>query len=268
MQVICMDLKNKKNRRFYPFLLKFLGLMFILTLSALFCNRYFINYVLTNTPPPTVQASTESENDVDSTDFLSKTAVVLDAGHGGRDGGAVAADGTLEKELNLKIAEKIYSVLSLCGYDCVMTRDDDYHLTYEGGGSKKTQDLKGRLEIASRYENCIFVSIHMNSYPNKGCHGLQVYYSDNTEEGKTIAETVMKRVKEGVQPENKRPIKAAGSAIYILKKAEMPAVLIECGFLSNPAETELLKNDDYQTKLSLSLAAAVMDYLEGEKTID
>ncbi len=208
----------------------------------------------------------ESKNSSTSLPVFDKTdkiRFVIDPGHGGEDAGAVATDGTLEKDLNLKIAVLLCTVLELNGCDVMLTREDDRLLyDYYGDlesytGQKKVYDLKNRLKIAEEKENSIYVGIHMNKFPEEKYNGLQVYYSRNNDLSYQVASDIKSVVSEKLQPHNSRQIKIADSSIYVLHKASIPAVLVECGFLSNPEELELLKSDDYQRKLCLTLFSAL-----------
>ncbi len=193
--------------------------------------------------------------------------VVIDAGHGGEDGGCVAADGTLEKDLNLAVATDIYEMLKCAGVNAVLTRSSDEMLYDLYGdlenydGVKKTYDLKNRVRFAKESECLVFVSIHMNKFADSRYSGLQVYYSPNDSDSITAALRIQSYIKDYLQPKNDREIKRAGSNIYVLHRAQMPAVLIECGFLSNAEERELLKDRDYRKKLSFCVAAAIVDSL-------
>ncbi len=195
-----------------------------------------------------------------------KVRFVIDPGHGGEDAGAIADDNTLEKDLNLDIATLLYTILRLNCSDAVLTRTDDLLLYDKYGdlenytGQKKVYDLKNRLRIAEEKENSIYVGIHINKFPSKQYSGLQVYYSHGTKISKNIAEDIRSLVATHLQPTNKRQIKGATSSIYILHNAKIPAVLIECGFLSNDEELELLKSKDYQKKLALNLFVSLSKY--------
>ncbi len=183
--------------------------------------------------------------------------IVIDAGHGGRDGGAVGYDGTLEKELNLEIATVLAELLRVSGYNVVMTRTEDEMLVTEDGiGSSKLQDLKKRLMIASSYTDSVTVSIHCNKFPSESCKGLQVYFSDD-EKAETLANSIQGSVKGLLQPENHRAVKKADSSIYLLSRAKTPSVLVECGFLSNVEECEKLKNPEYQKSLALAMLKGI-----------
>ncbi len=195
--------------------------------------------------------------------------IVIDAGHGGIDGGAIAPDGGCEKEINLDVSKRIYSLLSSMGMDCVMTRTEDKLLADESMKShRKMTDLKNRLAVVNSVKESgrevIFVSIHMNNFSIPKYSGLQVWYSPNNEVGKILAEKVQNGAKMWLDPENNREIKKAGSSIYLLERATEPAILIECGFLSNPEEYARLSTVEYRNKLALVICSAIWDTIVTE----
>ena len=196
----------------------------------------------------------------------SPVTVVIDAGHGGEDGGAIASDGTCEKDLNLEISKTLCSLFELNGTTVKMTRTEDTLLyDYYGDldnykGQKKIYDLKNRLKIAEELENSIYVGIHMNKFPVEKYSGMQIYYSKNNEKSVSIASSVKDANNLYLQKDNKRQIKAADSSIYVLNNITVPAVLIECGFISNQRELELLKSSDSQCKLALTLFSSISNF--------
>ena len=199
----------------------------------------------------------------ESTDTAPPLTVVIDAGHGGEDGGASSASGVLEKDLNLQIATRLCDLLKSNGVNVVMTRTEDillYDKTVDYKGRKKALDLAARQKIAEETENCIFVSIHMNAYPQPQYRGLQVWYSPNTPESQTLASLIQRTVTDALQKENNRQIKRATSSIYLLHHLQIPAVLVECGFLSNSEEAALLASEEYQQMLASLLCLAIMEY--------
>ncbi len=188
--------------------------------------------------------------------------VVLDAGHGGEDGGAVSAAGVFEKDLNLDVAKKVKELLEANGVTVVMTRETDtllYDRNVDYHGRKKALDQAERRRIAETTADAVFVSIHMNAYPQTQYHGLQVWYSPNHAHSRQIAETVQDTVREHLQPENDRRVKASTSSIYLLHHLNCPAVLIECGFLSNPDEAARLSDDEYQRELAFLIFLSIME---------
>lgn len=191
--------------------------------------------------------------------------VVLDAGHGGEDGGASSADGILEKELNLAITKQIGAELERQGVSVIYTRTEDillYDRNVDYKGRKKLLDLAARLKIARETENSLFVSIHMNSFPQKQYNGLQVYYSAHHPLSQVLALSIQNNVKKNLDPNNGRKIKKADSAIYLLDRNDKPAILIECGFLSNDEEAKHLATEEYQKKLSSLIAESIIETME------
>ncbi len=187
--------------------------------------------------------------------------VVIDAGHGGRDGGASADDdGTLEKHLNLSVAKKIRAILDTMDIRTVMTREDDIELASPDSPHKKADDLSNRAKIAESQENAIFVSIHMNKFPVEKYRGLQVYYSPNHPQSLTLAEQIRADVRNAFPEMPDRKVTAA-KEIYLMERLQIPAILVECGFLSNYEEKELLKTEAYQTKIAMQIAASIAQFL-------
>ncbi|MGN1409533.1 MAG: N-acetylmuramoyl-L-alanine amidase [Eubacteriales bacterium] len=190
---------------------------------------------------------------------------VLDAGHGGEDGGASAGD-VLEKDLNLRITENIADLCTVFGVSTRLTRTDDrllydyYDDLEDYKGKKKTYDLRNRLKIAEESPPDLFVSIHMNKFTQPQYRGLQVYFSPNTDESEEAAAMVQSYVKKYLTPENERQTKRATQAIYILKKIKTPAILVECGFLSNADELALLQTQQYREKTAAVIFASCMEY--------
>ena len=190
--------------------------------------------------------------------------VIIDAGHGGEDGGAVGVNGALEKDINLSIAKRLYDTLSASGIECVLTRSEDmllYDRNEDYEGRKKALDMKARLDIVSKYENAIFVSIHQNSFPAEKYDGFQAYYSSNSTSSQALATTIEQYVKNNLQPSNKRVAKASEGKIYLLDNLSCPAVLLECGFLSNADECTLLCTDEYQERLCNTISDGIIAFL-------
>lgn len=200
-----------------------------------------------------------------NTDSSSPKCIVIDAGHGGEDGGTVGINGVLEKDLNLSVSNVLGDMLKFCGYEVVQTRKEDkllYDKNSDYHGRKKMLDLKGRLQIAIDTDPDVFIGIHMNSFPEQKYSGLSVYYSQNDPRSKLAAEIISLDVKNTLQPKNTREIKAANSSIYILNRITCPAVLVECGFLSNAEECEKLSTYAYRRELSLSICSSIISFLE------
>ena len=197
------------------------------------------------------------------------TTVIIDAGHGGEDGGASSASGLVEKDVNLDISLTLCDMLTSCGVNVVMTRTNDrllYDRNVDFKGRKKKLDLAARLAIADSTDNAIFVSIHMNSYTDPKYSGLQVWYSQNNPLSYSLAELVQGSNKLYLQPDNNRKTKAATSSIHLLHKATCPAILVECGFLSNTDETALFETEEYRKKVAFMLFSSIVEFLNEKDT--
>ena len=191
--------------------------------------------------------------------------IILDAGHGGEDGGAVGADGTMEKDINLSIAKKLQQLLLVSGFNVRMIRDSDVSIYSDGMETikeKKVSDLKNRLNIANESENNILISIHQNKFPQSQYNGTQVFYSENNPGSKELAENIRESVIGFLQPENKRETKPATKDIYILYNCKNVAVMVECGFLSNNAELQKLKDETYQDEMAFSIYCGFLEYIK------
>lgn len=187
--------------------------------------------------------------------------VIIDAGHGGEDVGAIGVNNQFEKDLNMQIAIKLGDYLSAAGYNVIYTRTEDRLLYTEEQnikGMRKIYDLKNRVEISNSYVDAIFVSIHMNSFGQPNCSGLQTYHSDNIE-SKILAQTVQDSVKNLLQPNNRRSVKE-GNDIYVLENSDNVAILVECGFISNPEECQKLSEKEYQKELCFSILCGIIEY--------
>ena len=185
--------------------------------------------------------------------------VVIDAGHGGVDPGKVGELGTLEKDINLSIAGKLRTRLEQNGFRVVMTRENDEGLYSENAGNKKREDMETRVRLISEANPDFVVSIHQNSFPEESCKGAQLFYYKGSEDSKRLAEILQKKFPEVLRDGNTRQAKA-NSDYYLLRKTVCPAVIAECGFLSNPAEEALLVSDDYQEKVAEALCLGILQY--------
>lgn len=189
-----------------------------------------------------------------TTMYQNKKTVILDAGHGGADPGKVAG-GIYEKDINLEITKQVKIELEALGYNVIMTREDDEM------PKNKQDEMYKRKTIANSSDGDIFVSIHQNSSGNSSAKGFQVYYFHKSEESKRLADTVYSKIKEEVNPSTKfTPI--GNNNYYVLRQTSMPAVLIECGFLTNSGERWLLTTKDYQKKMAKGIANGVDSYFK------
>ena len=189
--------------------------------------------------------------------------IIIDAGHGGYDGGAQAADGTQEKNINLSIALKLKEYLSLGGFNVILTREKDEGIEDDVTASiakRKVSDMKKRLKIINDNEGAVFVSIHLNKFTTSSVSGAQVFYSPNNEKSVKLATEIQKSIVGMLQKDNERQVKKGDKSIFLLKNADIPAVIVECGFLSNKEELSLLKDDEYQSKLAFSIYCGLMEY--------
>ena len=188
-----------------------------------------------------------------------KVDYILDAGHGKPDGGAVAHDNTTEAELNLLVTQKLREQLKVLDKSCVLTRqgEEGIYTSGETIHAKKVSDIKERIKIAEQYPSVPFVSVHMNSFPSQSVKGIQVFYGTKNEASKELALNIQQEINNILQPENPKSVKAIPQNIYLFSHIKNPTVLIECGFISNPSELDLLKSEEYQSKIAKTIADAL-----------
>lgn len=196
--------------------------------------------------------------------------IILDAGHGGFDGGAVASDGTVEKDINLQICLTLENMLSQNGYKVIMTRKTDVStddVESDKIAARKKSDLKNRLELMEDYPEAVFVSVHLNKFTTSAANGSQVFYSGSNDESKKLGDLIQSSIIHFLQPANTRVNKKATSSTYILYNATIPAVLVECGFLSNSRELAKLKDEIYQKEMAFSIFCGITEYFSKFKEI-
>lgn len=186
--------------------------------------------------------------------------IVLDAGHGGIDPGKIGINGLKEMDINLAIAEKVKKYLEANDVKVVMTRETPEGLYDPGADNKKVQDMKRRIEIIEETAPVATVSIHQNSYTEEYVNGAQVFYYADSKGGEALAALLQENLRETLNPENHRQIKANDS-YYLLKKTRIPTVIVECGFLSNYREAELLGTESYQDKAAWAIHMGIMQYI-------
>lgn len=204
---------------------------------------------------------------VNSTPITNKT-IVIDAGHGKPDEGAIGFNSTSEQAINLSIALKLQKLIEQSGAKVLLTRSDEngiYSTDSKSIRNKKISDTKNRVKIGNENDCDVFVSIHLNKFPSSSSYsGWQTFYQKNNDKSKRIAELIQENLNKNIDVKNDRsslPI----TAIYIMDNLKIPAVIVECGFLSNPEETNRLKEDDYQNKLAWGIYIGLQNYfLEGE----
>lgn len=189
--------------------------------------------------------------------------VIIDAGHGGFDGGAMAHDGTVEKDINLLIAKRVCSLLRLQGIEVIMTRTEDSGTEDNSSvaiAKRKKSDLQNRLKMMSDNPDAVYVSIHLNKFTTSAANGAQVFYTKNFDEARVLGDCIQQSIVYFLQPENDRVIKQGTQSTYLLKNAKVPAVIVECGFLSNKTELARLKTQEYQSQMAFCIASGICTY--------
>ncbi len=190
---------------------------------------------------------------------------IIDAGHGGEDGGASSRNGVTEAPICLAISLKTHCLLNFLGIPTALTRADETSLGYNPDAairSNKQADLNGRLAIAREYPNCDFLSIHLNFFTQSKYSGAQVFYSPNNDMSQTLAELLQKSMRRTLDPENDRRAKMSPGGVFLMKSIQSPAVTIECGFLSNEEECIKLQQDSYQSRIAIAISIGYLEYLE------
>ena len=193
--------------------------------------------------------------------FNDRNTIIIDAGHGYPDGGATSCTGVLECDINLQVSRRLNDLLIFLGMNTKMVRESESSVYTKGNsiGEKKISDLKNRVELINNTEDALLVSIHQNYFQDSKYHGAQVFYNEITE-SKLLAQILQKSFVENLNPGSKRQIKKA-SGIYLMEKVGIPAVLIECGFLSNPEEEHMLRNENYQKIICCVIASCISQYV-------
>ncbi|MBQ7671362.1 MAG: N-acetylmuramoyl-L-alanine amidase [Clostridia bacterium] len=252
-------MRNGKNgRRVFVFMLGLFLFAFLFAAAA-----YFISVVMTNW-----SAKLQGEEPpipVSSDGML--PVLIVDPGHGGEDGGSSSGE-TLEKDLNLELALALRDICDLTGLPVKLTRESDtalydlYGDLDDYSGKKKIYDLKNRVRFATE-EGGVYLGIHMNKFPDAKYRGLQVYYSPNDPGSVALADAVADEVNGKISPWNGRKSKKATSAIFVLDRLKIPAVLVECGFLSNPEDLEALCDPSYRASLASAIFSGAAKYETG-----
>ncbi len=196
------------------------------------------------------------------TDKINDIIVVLDAGHGGEDGGAVSSSGVIEADINLKITLKLKDIMNLNGFHTVMTREDSNDLSDKSLNSiseRKKSDMYKRLDIYNSDVHNVAISIHQNIFPAVSCKGSQVFYATRVSTGKDLADNITNSIVSNLQKDNQRISKPTTGSIFLLDNAQIPAVIVECGFLSNDDEVITLCDKEYQKKFSYCIFKGFMN---------
>lgn len=222
-------------------------------LSCTIISVLFFNF--TNIPYATIETSSTP---------VSNHVVILDAGHGSPDGGAESSDGVYESSINLSIVKKLQKLLETSSCTVILTRSDEngiYELDADTIRKKKISDMKNRVEIGNHSNAEIFVSIHLNKIPSSKYSGWQTFYQPDNEQSLKLANTIQDNLNYSIQRENNRVPEKVPS-IYLSKNLEIPFTIVECGFLSNSNERELLQTENYQEILAWGIYTGIMDYFK------
>lgn len=192
--------------------------------------------------------------------------LILDAGHGGEDGGAVSLSGVAESGINLAIVKKLDGLAGLYGVPAVLTRAEDCSLADESAATlreKKRSDLQNRVALVNGIPNACLLSIHQNNFSSRSVSGAQVFYRDTDESARWAALT-QEALRCAVNPENDRTAAVIPDSVYLLKNITCPAILVECGFLSNPTEEQKLLDEGYQSRLAAAIFSGYLFFFTGE----
>lgn len=222
-----------------------------LTFIFTFVSCFSVNFLL---------KKAESVNDFSKEKRIN---LVIDAGHGGIDAGTIGIDGTKEKIINLAIAKKLYDFAMVSGVSAFLVRDGDY-LVYRENDDKSRSDLYNRLDYINSINNSLLISIHQNHFEDESEWGMQIWYSPNDSKSPILADKILEITKKNLQPGNTRLNKPSDDSYYILYKAEVPSVMVECGFMSNAEENKKLQDDKYQNELAYSIMLGLNEYITEE----
>lgn len=195
---------------------------------------------------------------------VQRPVIILDAGHGGEDGGAVAPDGTLEKDINLSVADTVALYFDWFGIDYVVVRKNDELIgdnSLQTVRARKVSDIRQRMALVEQTPGAILLSIHQNIFTSSRYSGTQVFFAKNAPGSMELAETIQRSVVSALQPENERKVKPTEGTVYLLDEARKTSVMVECGFLSNEQELARLKDREYRSQLSYFIASGICEYI-------
>ncbi|MCM1115895.1 MAG: N-acetylmuramoyl-L-alanine amidase [Clostridium sp.] len=222
-----------------------------------------ITFVFTFISVIGINTALEKVDTISNTAALSKINLIIDAGHGGIDAGTIGVDGTNEKLINLSIAKKLYDFTGAAGINAALVRDGDY-LVYDDNDDKSRSDLYNRMDFVNSINNSTLISIHQNHFENESEWGTQIWYSPNDELSKMMADRILYVIKDNLQKDNKRENKKSDSSYYLLHKAKVPSIMIECGFMSNREENNKLQDNAYQNQMAYSIMLGFSEYISKE----
>ena len=231
-------------------------------LCIIFISLYAFTYRVINNNFTQIQ-NVQLEKTVETVSTpVSNKVVIVDAGHGTPDEGAESNNRTTEAEINLKIALKLQTLLEQSGCTVLLTRSDE-NAIYDAGSDtireKKVSDMHNRVKLGNESSADVFVSIHLNKIPQQQYDGWQTFYKKNNEDSKRLATAIQNNLNDAIQKENNRQ-PAQLNTVYLMKYVEIPITIVECGFLSNPEEEQLLLTDEYQNKLAWGIYNGIADY--------
>lgn len=204
---------------------------------------------------------------VSNRELMTSPVLILDAGHGGEDGGAVSAAGVPESDINLQIVQKLELLFAFTGQTTRLTRssqDAVYSPDAQTLREKKVSDLKNRVDLVNSVSGSILISIHQNSLPGSRVRGAQVFYNA-IEPAQSTAISVQQSLNSAINPNNEKNAKQIDGSIYLMKNIQRPGILVECGFMSNAAEAEQLQTDTHQRRLSAAIVSGYLQSREGKK---
>ncbi len=208
-------------------------------------------------------AATEEAPTVPATDKV----IVIDPGHGGYDPGKVGVSGVYEKDINLQLSLKLQKYLEDLGHTVVLTRDEDEDLDGIDGKFSKNGDMRARKEIVNGNNADVVISVHQNAFSDPKVRGAQVFYYNDASPGKVLAQFVQNSIKQEADPNNTRSIKNSES-YYLLKCTNIPSIIVECGFLTNPDEENMLKGDEYQDKIAYAISQGINQFFELDDKVE
>ena len=213
------------------------------------------------TPSSTEQLSSTENSSEENLPKKNYPLIVLDAGHGGFDPGKVGINGALEKDINLSIVKKLKTLLEEEGFTVSLTREKDTLLAPANSSAKKKDDMIARIEMITKLNPFFTISIHQNSFTNSSASGPQVFYYRDSEESATMAQVIQDVLNIQLEPSKKRAPQA-NTNYYLLTRTPTPTVIVECGFLSNPVEADLLTQDEYQSRVANAIFMGILSYYE------
>ena len=234
----------------------FSRLLFIILVISLI---FFFTKPSDNEPDSTEELLTEI--DTEEIPSVSYPTIVLDAGHGGIDPGKVGINNALEKDINLSIVLKLKDLLEKEGFTIYLTRDSDQILAPPNSTSQKKDDMIARIQLVEEINPFFTISIHQNSFPDSSVNGPQVFYYKDSVESATMAQVIQDILNVQLEPAKKRAPQANAN-YYLLTRTPTPTVIVECGFLSNPTEADLLIQDEYQNRVAYAIFSGIIAYYE------